>query len=189
MLPDTGERYLSTILFEDIPEEMTDAEYEVSRSTPNYRFDATPPPADDAAASPPPAVEAEPEALEFLENVTHDKDNPVVMFATEWCEFSWSVRKMFAAYEIPYRSVDLDSVEYQVDNKGGKIRKAIEQKTGLKTVPQIYVGGTHVGGATETFDACIDGSLGKMLEESNVSWNPPADAEPYAFLPDWLHPR
>ena len=111
------------------------------------------------------------------------------MFATEWCEFSWSVRKMFAEYEIPYRSVDLDSVEYQVDNKGGKIRKAIEQKTGLKTVPQIYVGGVHVGGATETFDACIDGSLAKMLEENNVSWNPPAEAEPSAFLPDWLHPR
>lgn len=189
MLPDTGERYLSTILFEDIPEEMTDAEYEVSRSTPNYRFDATPPPADDADAPPPPAVEAEPDALAFLEDVTHDKEKPVVMFATEWCEFSWSVRKMFAEYEIPYRSVDLDSVEYQVDNKGGKIRKAIEQKTGLKTVPQIYVGGVHVGGATETFDACIDGSLAKMLEENNVNWNRSVNTEPYSFLPDWLHPR
>ena len=96
---------------------------------------------------------------------------------------------MFAEYEIPYRSVDLDSVEYQVDNKGGKIRKAIEQKTGLKTVPQIYVGGVHVGGATETFDACIDGSLAKMLEENNVNWNRSVNTEPYSFLPDWLHPR
>ncbi|MGI9222367.1 MAG: glutaredoxin domain-containing protein, partial [Woeseiaceae bacterium] len=188
MLPDTGERYLSTILFEDIPEEMSDDEYEISRSTPNYRFDATPPPADDAPKAPEPVV-AEPEALAFLEDVTHDKENPVVMFATEWCEFSWSVRKMFAAYEIPYRSVDLDSVEYQVDNKGGKIRKAIEQKTGLKTVPQIYVGGTHLGGATETFDACIDGSLARMLEEQDVSWDRSVDTEPYSFLPDWLHPR
>ena len=37
MLPDTGERYLSTPLFADIPAEMTEAEMEVSRSTPNYQ--------------------------------------------------------------------------------------------------------------------------------------------------------
>jgi cysteine synthase A len=34
MLPDTGERYLSTPLFENIPAEMTEAELEIFRSTP-----------------------------------------------------------------------------------------------------------------------------------------------------------
>ena len=34
MLPDTGERYLSTPLFEDIPAEMTGEEIEISQSTP-----------------------------------------------------------------------------------------------------------------------------------------------------------
>jgi cysteine synthase A len=190
MLPDTGERYLSTILFEDIPEEMTAPEHELSRSTPNYRFDAAPPSPDDGQDKlPPEPVVATPEALQFLEDATHDADNPVVLFATEWCEFSWSVRKMFAAYEIPYRAIDLDSVAYQKDNKGGMIRKAIEARTGLKTVPQIYVGGTHLGGATEMFDACMDGTLAKMLEENNVSWNRKTDAAPYSFLPAWLHPR
>ncbi|WP_290649909.1 cysteine synthase A, partial [Aquisalimonas sp.] len=43
MLPDTGERYLSTPLFEGIIEEMTDDEMALSRSTPGYRFDAMPP--------------------------------------------------------------------------------------------------------------------------------------------------
>lgn len=38
MLPDTGERYLSTPLFADIPIDMTDAELEISRSTPNFQF-------------------------------------------------------------------------------------------------------------------------------------------------------
>ena len=36
MLPDTGERYLSTPLFEDIAEGMTEAEIELSKSTPSY---------------------------------------------------------------------------------------------------------------------------------------------------------
>ncbi|MGB3313485.1 MAG: cysteine synthase A [Albidovulum sp.] len=38
MLPDTGERYLSTPLFEGIPEDMDEAELEISRSTPNHQM-------------------------------------------------------------------------------------------------------------------------------------------------------
>ena len=190
MLPDTGERYLSTPLFDGIPEDMTEEEVGISRSTPNYRFDAAPPPAPaQEQEMQEPTVDAPQESLEFLDDVTHDADNPVILFALEWCEFCWSVRKMFAAYEIPYRSIDLDSVAYQDDNKGGKIRKAIESRTGQKTIPQIYVGGKHLGGASETFDACKDGSLANLLEKNNVSWNRSVDTDPYSFLPGWLHTR
>ena len=187
MLPDTGERYLSTPLFDGIPEDMTAAEQEIARSTPNYRFDSAPPPAPDADAQA--TVQAEPDALAFLETATHDLDNPVVLFALEWCEFCWSVRKMFAEYEIPFRSIDLDSVAYQDGNRGGKIRKAIEQQTGLQTIPQIYVGGKHIGGATELFDAAKAGSLAVLLEANQVHWHQSVDRDPYSFLPGWLHAR
>ena len=187
MLPDTGERYLSTPLFEDVPVEMDDGEIAISMSTPNFRFGAAaPPPAEDEAAA---TVSAPAEAVEFLGDATHDGDNPVVVFALEWCEFSWSVRKMFAHYGIPYRSVDLDSVAYQEDNLGGKIRKAIEAETGLKTIPQIYIGGRHIGGATDLFDGMKDGSIQELLETNGVSWDTRADQDPYSFLPKWLHKR
>jgi cysteine synthase A len=39
MLPDTGERYLSTPLFEGIPEDMTEEEIALSKSTPGYQLD------------------------------------------------------------------------------------------------------------------------------------------------------
>ncbi|HAH66528.1 MAG TPA: hypothetical protein DCL72_13900, partial [Rhizobiales bacterium] len=39
MLPDTGERYLSTPLFADIAVDMTNEELEISRSTPGFRFE------------------------------------------------------------------------------------------------------------------------------------------------------
>ena len=42
MLPDTGERYLSTPLFDDIGADMDGRGLELSRSTPGYRFDAPP---------------------------------------------------------------------------------------------------------------------------------------------------
>ena len=40
MLPDTGERYLSTPLFGDIPADMNDEELAISRSTPSAQFGA-----------------------------------------------------------------------------------------------------------------------------------------------------
>jgi cysteine synthase len=40
MLPDTGERYLSTPLFENVPVDMTDEELAISRSTPSAQFNA-----------------------------------------------------------------------------------------------------------------------------------------------------
>jgi len=188
MLPDTGERYLSTPLFDDIPEEMTAEEREISASTPGYRFGG-PPPAPPAEDDKEDAVVAPADAVSFLEDVTSDKDRPVVLFALEWCEFCWSVRKMFAHFDIPYRAVDLDSVEYQAGNKGGNIRAAIYAQTGRKTIPQIYVGGKHLGGATDLFDACKDGSLQKMLEANAVQFDKSVDTDPYTFLPGWLHSR
>ena len=40
MLPDTGERYLSTPLFANVPAEMTPEELVISRSTPAAQFPA-----------------------------------------------------------------------------------------------------------------------------------------------------
>src|ERR1700719_156126 len=101
MLPDTGERYLSTPLFSEIPVDMTDEEVSIARSTPNYRFDAPL-----TAAAPPPASAAQPVAATaeaFVTGVIADPAQPVVMFALEWCEFCWSVRRMFARHGIAYR--------------------------------------------------------------------------------------
>ena len=186
MLPDTGERYLSTALFDDIPSDMTADELDIARSTPNYRFDSAPPPAK--------AVDEEPagpsaKATAFLEETIADGEHPIVMFALEWCEFCWSVRKLFADYEIPYRSIDLDSVPFQEGNWGGDIRAALREQTGLKTIPQIYVGGKHIGGATECFDALKDGSMQALMTENGVSWRREATADPYSYLPTWLHKR
>ena len=38
MLPDTGERYMTTPLFEDIPEDMSEEEEAISKSTPGYQM-------------------------------------------------------------------------------------------------------------------------------------------------------
>jgi cysteine synthase A len=184
MLPDTGERYLSTPLFEDVEADMNAAEIELSQSTPGYRFDVTPV----AAATPPARVVAlDREAEAFVSDIVARE--PVVMFALEWCEFCWSARKLFARLGIAYSSVDLDSVAYQADDRGGNIRAVLRERTGAATIPQIYVGGAHLGGCTELFDAYRDGSLGKRLAAAGVEYDAILEVDPLELLPKWLHPR
>ena len=74
MLPDTGERYLSTPLFADIAAEMTDEELALSRSTPGQRFDAPPPPV--AAAQPAAAVGGHTRGGELRREAIADPSSP-----------------------------------------------------------------------------------------------------------------
>ncbi len=185
MLPDTGERYLTTPLFETVPEAMTAEETEISLSTPSCQFGGGP-------SAPPPKIDTtdiDPQAAAFVAEVIADSANPVVMFAHEWCEFCWSVRKLFAHYKIEYKSLDLDSVAYQKDDWGRMIRMALNVKTSMVTIPQIFVGGEFIGGCTELFDAMRDGKLQQLLEKSGTPLAGEIDVDPYEFLPAWLQPR
>ena len=183
MLPDTGERYLSTPLFADIGEDMNDEELELSTSTPGYRFDVSPAP----AAAAPVAVTMDASAEEFVESTI--KDEPVVIFALEWCEFCWALRKLFAALDIEYRSIDIDSVEYQEGERGVKIRQALGKRLGTPTIPQVFVAGEHLGGCTEVVEAFDNGSLGERLEHAGVAFDKNAGVDAWSLLPQWVHPR
>jgi cysteine synthase A len=185
MLPDTGERYLTTPLFFDVAETMTAEEMDISRSTPSFRFDAPSAPPPEPAGTP----QVTPEADAFLDGVLNNPEEPVVLFAFEWCEFCWSVRKMFAAVDIPYRSIDLDSTAYQENDWGGQIRAALNARFDVKTIPQVFVGGRRIGGATETFDAFNAGELQTMLSANSVIFNRGTEIDPYSLLPTWIQPR
>ena len=86
MLPDTGERYLSTPLFADIPADMTEEEQMIADSTPS----AAPP-----AIDMPPVTE---EALAFVRSRSGLSGSggggsgvaPVVVWSLEYCEFCWT---------------------------------------------------------------------------------------------------
>ena len=188
MLPDTGERYLSTPLFEGVPEMMTEEEMEISRSTPGYRFDQPSTPAPAAVeTTKPPAVTAR--AGAFYRETIADAKNPVVLFALEWCEFCWAVRKLFDELDVPFKAVDLDSVPFQQDDWGGQIRAVLHAELGSSTIPQVFIGGEHLGGATDTFEAFKSGELGKMLKSAGIEMGDLGGKDPYELLPGWLHRR
>jgi len=184
MLPDTGERYLSTPLFDEIGEVMSAEELTISTSTPGYRFD-TP---SGAPVSPSPAVvDVDPVAARYVDQAI--RGYPVVLFALEWCEFCWSVRKLFAQLGIDYHKVDLDSVELQRDDLGNKIRGVLAQRTGARTIPQIFIGNEHVGGCTDLFDGWRSGAVQQRLGACHAAYDRSVQIDPYTLLPKWLQPR
>ncbi len=182
MLPDTGERYLSTPLFGEIGEDMTEEEVALSQSTPNYRFDTQ---AATAAAATP--ADVDPEAAQYIADVVDNE--PVVMFALEWCEFCWSLRKLFDALGVKYRSVDIDSVEYQENDRGVKIRGALGERVGAPTMPQVFIAGEHVGGCTEVIENFQNGALQSSLERNEIDYDKSVEFDAWSLLPQWLHPR
>ena len=194
MLPDTGERYLSTPLFDGIGADMTPEEWDISRSTPACRFDApspapAPTAATPAAAAAPSAPAVSAEVQDFVGRIIADTEQPLVMFALEWCEFCWSLRKLFAKCGIPYRAVDLDSTAYQREDRGGQIRAVLLARTGSRTIPQVFVGGEYLGGCTDTMAAFKAGRLQSLLQQHGGKFDESVRVDPESLLPGWIQPR
>jgi cysteine synthase A len=129
------------------------------------------------------------ETADFVDEVIRDSEQPVVVFALEWCEFCWSVRNFFAKVKVPYRAIDLDSVPYQKGQLGQRIRAELSKRTSITTIPQIFIGGEFVGGCTDVFDAWKTGRIQQLLAANDIEYSAEVDADPYSFLPGWLHRR
>ncbi len=184
MIPDTGERYLSTPLFDHIREEMTEEEIALSESTPVCRFqmDGIPERTELPATN---DMDAE---IDLLVNNMIDSD-PVVMFALEWCEFCWAARKFLDSLQVPCRVVEIDSKAYQPNGIGLAIRAAVGRRAGVTTIPQIFIGSHAIGGTSDLFKAYDSGWLSARLAESGISIGTAGQSDPRRFLPGWIQPR
>ncbi|KAG7341908.1 cysteine synthase [Nitzschia inconspicua] len=176
LIPDTGERYLSTPLFDDIPADMTEEEMNIATSTPSK-----PPPA-------PGLPEVLPEATEWVQKKIDD--HKVVAFMLKYCEFCWTLTRFLDALGVEYERIDIDSFEYAKNDMGNKYRSALSAMTDCKTFPQFFVNGKFVGGAV---DACMmwkKDELGKAFQEAgitggNCNFNG-YEGDPFEFLPKWM---
>ena len=171
MLADTGERYLSTPLFADIPADMSDEEKALAASTPS---------------TPPPGLVL-PEVNEVATNFVTKSNtgNKVVVWSLEYCEFCWTLSMLFNTLKVDYVKIDIDSFQYAKDNLGNQYRAALQAQTKCMTFPQFFVDGTFHGGAV---DACLKwkkGELQTIFARAKVAHGP-YDGDPFEFLPKWM---
>ena len=81
---------------------------------------------------------------------------PVKMYSTEWCPYCQRAKAL-----LKERGVEsFEDIRIDVDPS---MRATMIQQTGRYTVPQIYIGQTHVGGCDELVALDSRGALMPLL--------------------------
>jgi glutaredoxin 3 len=80
----------------------------------------------------------------------------VLMYSTTWCPFCERARALLQRKSVRYREIKLDDEPDQ--------RQAmLERSNGRRTVPQIFIGETHVGGFDDLNALDRSGELDRLL--------------------------
>jgi glutaredoxin 3 len=79
----------------------------------------------------------------------------VVMYTTGWCPYCQRARKLFARKNVTFEEIDVDSAP-------GK-RAEMQERSGRRTVPQIFIGDHHVGGCDDLMALDDEGKLDSLL--------------------------
>lgn len=91
-------------------------------------------------------------------------ENPVVVYSKTWCSYSFEVKSLFKRLNVDPLVVELDELGAQ----GPQIQKVLERLTGQHTVPNVFIGGKHIGGCTDTVKLYRKGELEPLLSEANA---------------------
>jgi glutaredoxin 3 len=79
----------------------------------------------------------------------------VTLYSMEACVTCEQVKGMLEAREIPYKEIVMAPDSPAVDE--------LAQRSGMRTLPQVYVGSILIGGGSETMAAASSGMLADLL--------------------------
>ncbi|XP_065878658.1 glutaredoxin [Euphorbia lathyris] len=89
--------------------------------------------------------------------------NPVVVFSKTYCPYCVSVKKLLDQLGAKYQAVELDT-----QNDGAEIQSALAEWTGQRTVPNVFIGGKHIGGCDSTTSMHNQGKLLPLLTQAGA---------------------
>ncbi|KAM7011509.1 thioredoxin reductase 3 isoform 2-T2 [Passerculus sandwichensis] len=77
------------------------------------------------------------------------------------------VKELFHSLHVDYYALELD-----ITDDGASIQQVLAELTNQRTVPNVFVNGTHIGGCDATYQAYKDGSLQKLLGDNQTITEP-----------------
>ena len=80
---------------------------------------------------------------------------PVTIYTTAWCPYCHRAKALLGK-----KGVSFDEIDVSMD---AKRREEMEEKSGRHTVPQIWIGDTHVGGSDDLAALESAGKLDALL--------------------------
>ena len=81
---------------------------------------------------------------------------PVVVYSTTICPYCVRAKQLHKQKGVDYEDINLD--------KRPELRNDVMKRSGRRTVPQIWVGETHVGGFDELWALDRAGKLDPLLQ-------------------------
>ena len=81
---------------------------------------------------------------------------PVTIYTTSWCPYCKAAKALLTRKSVAFTEIDVDGKP--------ELRQAMTARAGGRTsVPQIFIGATHVGGSDELHDIDRNGRLDVLL--------------------------
>ena len=82
----------------------------------------------------------------------------VIMYGTAWCPYCVRARQLLDEREVSYQDIRVE--------REPALRRQMMELSGRRTVPQIWIGETHVGGYTDLLDLDQRGRLDGLLQQA-----------------------
>ena len=89
--------------------------------------------------------------------------NPVVVFSKTTCPYCIQVKQLLSRLGAKSKVIELDT-----ESDGSEIQSALLEWTGQRTVPNVFIGGTHIGGCDATVAKHNGGKLIPLLTEAGA---------------------
>ncbi|HTC52211.1 MAG TPA: glutaredoxin 3 [Steroidobacteraceae bacterium] len=83
----------------------------------------------------------------------------VVIYATSWCPYCSRARQLLVAKGAQIEEIDVEAQP--------QAREEMVARSGRRTVPQIFINQTHVGGCDDLLALEDAGELDQLLQETN----------------------
>ncbi|XVF58031.1 hypothetical protein PTKIN_Ptkin07bG0029700 [Pterospermum kingtungense] len=87
----------------------------------------------------------------------------VVVFSKSYCPYCVDVKKLLQQLGASFKAIELDK-----EGDGSEIQAALAQWTGQRTVPNVFIGGKHIGGCDTTTALHKKGELIPLLTEAGA---------------------
>ncbi|GAA0698496.1 glutaredoxin 3 [Marinobacterium maritimum] len=79
----------------------------------------------------------------------------ITIYLTRWCPFCTRAVALLDSKQVEYTAIDVDA--------DPALRQEMMQRSNRRTVPQIFIGQTHVGGCDELYALERQGQLDPLL--------------------------
>ncbi|KAJ0779885.1 putative thioredoxin-disulfide reductase [Helianthus annuus] len=96
------------------------------------------------------------------------------MMLKTWCGYCKSVKKLFSELNVSYKVIELDEEKVicvDLIGDGGEIQSTLKEWTGQSIVPNVFIGGKHIGGSDAIMEKHRAGKLVPLLTEAGAIAN------------------